>query len=831
MNEEETERLNNILKLIFEKSSEKKSLGIKQLEIFMKNYYNITNSKERFTKTMNFIKKEIFDNSSFRQNIIHGDMSIFISLFSILKTNEIKDDKIYYNIIEPLLNFATDSDIKLVTNAITTLIKIIKGNKQFILKNFNKLFECLIILSLSHENEIRNCGNALDELLKDEIGNLFQENYSNNKVNIYNEIIKTQIEYLIQKLNDEDDNYNKHPAKKLLIVTWFNFLEGIPQISLVEYYEKIIPELLKMLCFKTKDEYECSELCLKKILNNVGFHYEILIKEHNDIILKLIEIVINGCNENNEPVKICSFEWLEMFLTKFKQIINTLNNSSKKIKSGRSSKSFSSKKKKELNKNKNKENNDEQNNKISIKSVLIRNNSDSNFTKSITILRNIPYELFPNMLKAIIQNSLTNSEQKFFKQVTKCNNIILKLLLDTPFNYIKNTLKTIITILKNYSRKKLNLQTINLILDWTSRLHYRFKERIFTDEKDKKDYIRKLIDIMPDSDDNTIKKIINILSDICLLQKNFINEVLKIIIEKFSLHQDKIEVFRNIIIKTLSKNINIVLLIQIIVDILLSEQDDIFFLMKMVKILNKFILSDNEAEPVRNKLHKCNKSINENPFFVKLFYLWSFNPFDTLILVLVSNYFELSYYLSLELSKMKLKIEDYYELTQTVQIIESSLFNNVRIKLLNPKKNIYLIKTMYVILMLLPQGSAFNALKCRLKSVEIISNLDEEEDNFKDTSDFSSNKDEKKFNEKSSESIDISSAQFQFNRIREEDSDKDVPSSEDFNNYIENSESSDVNNNFKYQAHSEISKFIYIFQERQKEIEEMTNNNIRGKNF
>ena len=827
MNDEEKERLDNILKLIFEKSSEKKSLGNKQLEIFMKNYYNITNSKERFTKTMNFIKKEIFDNSSFRQNIIHGDMSIFISLFSILKSNEIKDDKIYYNIIEPLLNFATDSDIKLVTNAITTLIKIIKGNGEFILKNFNKLFECLIILSLSHENEIRNCGNALDELLKNEIGYFFQENYSNNKIYINNDIIKNYVEYLIQKLNDEDDKYNKHPAIKLLIVTWFNFFEGIPQITLVEYYEKIIPALLKMLCFKTKDEYECSELCLKKILISVESHYEILIKEHNDIILNLIEIIINGCNENNEPVKICCFEWLEMFLTKFKLIINTLNNSNKKIKTYRSSKSFSTKEQKELNKKKNNENNSEQKNINNKENTLMRNHSDSNFTKNITILRNIPYELFPNILKAIIQNTLTNSEQKFFKQVTKCNNIILKILIDTPSSYIKNTIKTIISIFKNYNRKKLNQQSINVILDWTSRLLNRFKERIFNDEKDEKDYISKLIDIMADSDEITIKKIISILSDICLLQKNLINMVLKMIIEKFSICQDKIEIFGNIVIKILSKHTNIVLLIQIIVDILLNEHDDIFFLMKMVKILNKFILVENEAEPIRNKLHKFNKNSSDNTFFVQIFYLWSFNPFDTLILLLISNYFELSYYLSLELSKMKLKVEDYFELTQTVQIIESSLFNNVRIKLLNPKKNIFLVKTLYAILMLLPQGNAFNSLKCRLKSIEIISNLDEEEDTFKNSSDNSS-KNEKLSNEKSSESI-ISNTKFQFNRIREEDSDKDVPSSDDSDNYIVNSEISDENNS-KCQDKSEISQFIFIFQERQKEIENMTNF-IRGKNY
>ena len=81
---------------------------------------------------------------------------------------------------------------------------------------------------------------------------------------------------------------------------------------------------------------------------------------------------------------------------------------------------------------------------------------------------------------------------------------------------------------------------------------------------------------------------------------------------------------------------------------------------------------------------------------------------------------------------MKLNQEDYIQLTQMVQLIESSLFNGIRIKLLEPLKNILFVKTLYAILMLLPQGQAFNALANRLKSIEMVLKLDDNKEKIKE---------------------------------------------------------------------------------------------------
>lgn len=73
---------------------------------------------------------------------------------------------------------------------------------------------------------------------------------------------------------------------------------------------------------------------------------------------------------------------------------------------------------------------------------------------------------------------------------------------------------------------------------------------------------------------------------------------------------------------------------------------------------------------------------------------------------------------------IKFDNEYFNQLTQLVQLFESSVLNDIRILLLNPISNIYLVKTLYGIMMLLPQGKAFNALNERLKSIDVLIKLE-----------------------------------------------------------------------------------------------------------
>jgi vacuole morphology and inheritance protein 14 len=92
---------------------------------------------------------------------------------------------------------------------------------------------------------------------------------------------------------------------------------------------------------------------------------------------------------------------------------------------------------------------------------------------------------------------------------------------------------------------------------------------------------------------------------------------------------------------------------------LLIKIKDPEFIANMLNILDIFLITYKEAEPLRETLRKFRKILKLDPksselpavreFFEKIFTAWSFNPISTLILCIISEYFELSYYLILKL--------------------------------------------------------------------------------------------------------------------------------------------------------------------------------------
>ena len=90
-----------------------------------------------------------------------------------------------------------------------------------------------------------------------------------------------------------------------------------------------------MLTDQVKDVYQCSEQCLKKIYICIDIHFEEMSILYPKIMNELFEILIEICRSTYDNVKICAFEWLNLFLTKYKEIIhsyiefNEINNNNK----------------------------------------------------------------------------------------------------------------------------------------------------------------------------------------------------------------------------------------------------------------------------------------------------------------------------------------------------------------------------------------------------------------------------------------------------------------------------------------------------------------------
>ena len=756
-----------ILKTIFDKASDKNNSGPKELELYIRNRVNAYLVEESLEKIIENIKKEIFENNPiFKQNILHGNMKIFEILFSIIRLYKVSD-KIYFNIVSILLNFLTETNENekvLITNAASTIIKLIKGKRQFCIFYFEHLFESLLFLYLHFDKDVRNYAYALDERLKDEVSSLFLDDYTTtdnniskkNNIKINNESndenLKFPVMYLLGKWGEKT-----HPALKILIISWIVFLESVSDIKMINYMNKIIPELLNLLCHQTMDVYQSSEFCLKKILCDIETQYESLSSKYPEIINEIVDIIIQNCNKLDEKIKISSFEWLEMFLKKYQSILEKSKSENKEkvinelfyqnicennfIKGNIIlSKKFLEEKNKYHNDYKILREINYKNNKLLIKGGFMEK---SDMKKKISVellINNMPYKFFSAILNVIINNTLNNNSPILLQHINQCNQIFKYIIANYPSNLLKNNLIEIEKVLLSYLSQNLNERCILLILEWTNQLYNQFESNLFVNEEK---YIEKLINIIPDSNKNILIKIINILCIICDKQPSYVNYIINLIIIRFGKSENLINLYGIKVLKTLTSVIDINTLFRIFCDCLLKS-NDINFVIKISKTLNMFLLAEKECQNIRNELSKKRKlSVNENEnkinnnnnnnnkednLFEKLFYLWAFNPFTAVLLTMYCSYFELSYYLTLELSKIKLQENDYVELFQIVQIFESSIFNNIRIKLLCPKKNKFLVKTLYALLMMLPQSNAFDALNNRIRSVKTISKFDDGED-------------------------------------------------------------------------------------------------------
>ena len=663
--------LDQILKFIFDKNVEKKKIGLKELENLIKN------NDKNVDKIIKTINKTILDkNLNYRNIILKGEFSFFYNLFFILNKFENISNEIYFLIIQPLFEFLKENDIKVVIKCVNTLLSILKNKQNIYVNYFREFFNILIFLKININQEIRICGNSIDEFLKDCVGNYYQEykiNNNNNISDIKNPIINI-IEFILKTVEEI-----KHPSIQILIVSWINYLLCIHELKLIKYFNQIIFFLFRFLSNNISDVSQCTEQCLKRMIIWINENFNELIEKNDEYLNKILEQILDlfsiNKNINDNLVKICAFEWINMFLKNYIIIINNYLNIN-----------------------------------------LNKNNSKEISNKSEILIKNIPFHLFNNIISILIDSKInTNFSKNNENLFMSCNDNFLKILLSVPKELLGNNIQLIEE--KFMMNLKINSKNVvlNFILDFIIKLFDRFNITMFNDIYE---FIKKIINILQYQNKELDDKILKIIGEIIKLKnKKFNQNIIINILDKFQNTNSLINNFGIHMLKYLSKIINITKIYNIFCDLLLKK-DDLNFIIAMINILDIFLVVEEEGQKICLKIQRNKK------FFKKIFTLWSYNPISTLIICLISNNYLLSFRLALELSKIELNQDELFQLCQLVQLLESSLFNSIRIKLLNPYKNIYLIKTLYVILMLLPLCQAYNSLNNRLSSLEIILDLD-----------------------------------------------------------------------------------------------------------
>lgn len=154
-----------------------------------------------------------------------------------------------------------------------------------------------------------------------------------------------------------------------------------------------------------------------------------------------------------------------------------------------------------------------------------------------------------------------------------------------------------------------------------------------------------------------------------------------------------------------------------------TEESTLQFISTMVQTLNLILLTASELHDLRASLARGFQPGTKGDgaaTFAKLFQCWCHNPVSTYSLCLLAQVYDLSFALVMRFSEMDdITVGFLMQIDKLVHLLESPVFVHLRLQLLDVEAPYHapLLKSIYGVLMCLPQGDAFRLLNDRLSTV------------------------------------------------------------------------------------------------------------------
>ena len=693
-------------------TKEKEEIAKKELDNYI--YQNVTkisrnNIEEFISNLLNSFKQELFDESKdFRKNL-EKEITPIIVIENIIKIYS-KNPYNFFILLNPLFDMFKNLDPNKIIEYTEQIKDLLEDKNEIILKNFNELFEVVIYLIINQEQSVKKVGENLNNLLKNTLDNsvlqldnknIFDFDSFENKI-----LEKTHI---------------NQPILDRFLLDWINKICEIETLNIYmgKLFYDIIPWILKIKNNTIKDNVNKAIDCDNKIknifLNKYLKYYYKENKQINNCILSFIKLIKN---KNISEVS-DEYNFLCELIKKFINIIEesldkSMNNViydnptteynspmfkkrfiKLKYGEGDLKKShilfsptivFATKKSRNYDTNRN----ISKNGNVNSFDCL----SQDSENKSNELSKLIPLDTLNDFLELIIEsNDITKEEQ-----LSKLNSELKKLIGYIPNNYDKFKAKEFINIVIKGVEKP-EITNKDYLLDWFQLLCEKYEQKI---------------------------------TDVSITA--IINSILKTI-QNQNQNPDKIK-NRNLILLMFQKlkKLNLEKIFSLLFDSL-NKINNFSFIYQIDGYINYYLITTPSAEKFRTDLILYRKSqlSMSKEIYEKIYRILAYNPMCLLVYCTITEYYELSWNLILNFYKIKFDDSYYTHLSEFIQLMENTQSNHIRMLLLHPQENIYLTKTLYGILMLLPQGKAYNILSNRLYSIKgLFRNNDKFDDKIKE---------------------------------------------------------------------------------------------------
>ena len=124
------------------------------------------NKTNEYRKVLTSFKDIIFDESKSYKKKIEKDITPIKIIEECIKEYS-EDPEIFFILLNPILDMYKSLDAKQIEDYTQAIIKLLYNKNNIILKNFNELYEIVIILIISQEGSLKDKGRALNDMLKE----------------------------------------------------------------------------------------------------------------------------------------------------------------------------------------------------------------------------------------------------------------------------------------------------------------------------------------------------------------------------------------------------------------------------------------------------------------------------------------------------------------------------------------------------------------------------------------------------------------------------------------------------------------------------------------
>ncbi|KAF0976750.1 hypothetical protein FDP41_004045 [Naegleria fowleri] len=324
----------------------------------------------------------------------------------------------------------------------------------------------------------------------------------------------------------------------------------------------------------------------------------------------------------------------------------------------------------------------------------------------------LPYHA--QIIGAILQH-ISSNEIDLRNASTNANNEIMRIIEDksTPDQMI--SFSDVMKVIKTELQKP-NIPNRICALKWCHILLNKNLDRVM---KHIDIIFALLLKSLSDPNEDVVSLDLQVLAIISTTEENF-QKFLRSLVQMFQ-NDNNLLAKAGFIFRKLSVMLNPEKIFKELANILLdTKQSNVEFTSTLVQTLNMILLTSKELLGLRNSIKKCKTSREGQKLFFDLFRSWCHNSIATLTLCLLANQYELASYLVSSFSEVEVTVEFLTQIDNLIQLLESPIFVDLRLQLLEPQKHSYLLKTLYGLLMLLPQSTAYSKLSKRLECVNTL---------------------------------------------------------------------------------------------------------------